>query len=257
MSAPASRNAAAEFGFLDVHVEQIRQDSHVRQTAAAQPRCRFAESVEQVRLVTIQRLVKQRDTKSRRVLAEFLQRIAEIFERLFARHVPSQRPCIEPMIAGAAHCPATSMIALTNSRAFRRIAGSAWVKRELVHDPSGAGADRRNAERVARPSAWRPQRCPAPMRSGGKISTASNPKFLRLRESIVETVGKHERSRFRFGHEGNCDRGTHGRALDPARKRANVNTSPRDRTSSTSRRDEDHLRVSPEPARVTRSRSAA
>ena len=187
-SAPASRNAAAESAssmFMWKRSARIRTCGKPR---PAQPRGGFAEAVEEVRLVTIQRLVKQRNTMiARRALRVPPAHRRDIRALARASLSPSQRPCIEPMIAGAAHCPATSMIDFDELPRLSPNHRVGMGQRKLVHHPAGTGADRRDSERVAFHQTG--DRSDVQFRCGTrKYFHRVKPKFLRPRESIVETL---------------------------------------------------------------------
>ena len=137
----------------------------------------------EVRLVAVQRLVEQRRRRDcRGVLAERLQRRrAGVRARVRGRPRRVQRPCIEPMIAGAPSSPADvddRLDELDGPAAHGRVGAR---ERQLVLHPARTRADRRELQPVLARASTR-----SPIRSrrsaeGGNISTASKPKLRRRR----------------------------------------------------------------------------
>ncbi len=127
---------------FDVHVEQVAQQFDIPRTQRAQECGRFALAVEQVRLVTIQRLIKQRLRRDVAACSASVAKASPSQSSACSRVTPSpQRPCIEPMMAGAPSVPAASMISPTKPMARLPNRGVRVGETQLVFDPARARAD--------------------------------------------------------------------------------------------------------------------
>ncbi len=145
---PRLAQGRGRVSFLDVHVKQVGEDPDVSGAQGPKPTRRITEAIEQIRLITVERLVEQWHAVHRRGFAQVFKCFREPGQRLIPRdgsfptalHGTDDRRGSE-LARQFDDLPDELAGTLPDLRVRVR-------QHQFVHDPAGSGADRRHAEAV-------------------------------------------------------------------------------------------------------------